>query len=78
MKNRFKKIICAGITLLFLYGCGHKAYMGIHGKSIKSSLEVHDTVIQDSQCLECHHSDKSEVPATPHPNFKVCIKCHND
>jgi len=78
VKNRFKQRVLAGITLLFLAGCGHTAYMGMHGRSIRLSPEVHENIMEDSQCLRCHHADKPEVPLTPHPEFKGCIKCHND
>ena len=77
MKKWFQRIVLTGATLVFL-GCGHWAYLGMHGKSIKSYPDIHESAVQDSQCLECHHPDNSEGPVSPHPNFKGCIKCHND
>ena len=65
-------------TVLFFIGCGHMAYLGIHGKSIKSYPAMHDAVAGDAQCLECHHPDNPQGPVSPHPEFTGCIKCHND
>ena len=64
--------------VLFLVGCGHTAYLGMHGRSIRLYPEIHTSAVEDLQCLECHHPDHPEGPASPHPNFKGCIKCHND
>lgn len=77
MKKYFKGIILTAIATLFL-GCGHMAYLGMHGKSVKLFPEIHDDVMQDAQCLECHHPDNPKGPVSPHPNFKGCINCHND
>ncbi|MFH2046357.1 MAG: hypothetical protein ABIK92_14550 [Pseudomonadota bacterium] len=69
------KKICL-IFILLITGC---AYMGIHGKSIQNFPDIHDGVISDSQCLSCHHPDNAdEAPASPHPKFTGCLKCHND
>jgi len=80
LKHQLENGLLTGITLLFLFGCGHTAYMGMHGKSIKLSPGVHEHInyIEDSQCLKCHDPDNPEGPACPHPKFKGCIKCHND
>lgn len=52
--------------------------MGMHGTSIKLYPDIHGDVADDKQCLECHRPDFAEGPVTPHPDFKGCIKCHND
>ena len=77
MKKCSKMFALSGL-LLFFIGCGHLAYLGMHGKSIKSFPEIHQSAVTDAQCLECHHPDNPEGPVTPHPHFKGCIKCHND
>jgi len=77
MKQWFKNAFCLGIALLFL-GCGHRAYIGMHGRSIKLYPDIHEAVLDDAQCLDCHHPDNPEGPASPHPEFTGCIKCHND
>lgn len=77
MQKWFKISVLSGLFLFFV-GCGHLAYLGVHGKSIKSFPEIHQGAAADAQCLGCHHPDNPEGPATPHPNFKGCIKCHND
>lgn len=77
MKKWTMGMLMSGIVLLVL-GCGHKAYLGMHGKSIKLYPEIHTSVVRDSDCLDCHHPDNPEGPASPHPDFKGCINCHND
>lgn len=77
MKKWFKGILLTGATLVFL-GCGHMAYIGMHGRSIRLYPDVHESVVEDSQCLECQHPDNPKGPASTHPNFKGCINCHND
>lgn len=77
MKKHLKTISLIAIALFFS-GCGHMAYLGMHGRSIKSYPDIHDAVIEDAQCLECHHPDTPTGPASPHPDFKGCINCHND
>jgi hypothetical protein len=68
------------IVLLFTCGCAWKAYLGSHGTSIRLHMDIHEDVYKDIQCLECHHPDVTdfEGPFSPHPNFKGCLKCHND
>ena len=73
------KIIIVLMVALPVLGCyGYRAYMGLHGNSIKLYPDIHKAVVADRKCLECHHPDKAEGPPAPHPNFKGCIKCHND
>ncbi|MBU3948789.1 MAG: cytochrome c3 family protein [Proteobacteria bacterium] len=65
------------ILILTLTGC---AYMGIHGKSIRSFPDIHDGAVEDSQCLSCHDpaANPDIAPVSPHPKFTECLKCHND
>jgi len=43
------------------------------------NTKAHQSVIEDSECLSCHHPDRDPVgPRTTHPNFVGCFKCHND
>ncbi len=74
----FFKSILFVLIVLVISGCSYKAYMGMHGTSIKLYPDIHGDVADDKQCLECHRPDFAEGPVTPHPDFKGCIKCHND
>jgi len=77
MGKWLKTILLLGI-ISFFTGCGHLAYLGVHGNSIKQYPDVHESARTDAQCLECHHPDNAQGPVTPHPDFTGCIKCHND
>jgi len=78
MRSKFFGVLLAGF-FFFIAGCGHWAYLGIHGTSIRQAWDVHAHVGKtDAQCLECHHPDNAKGPVTPHPNFTGCLKCHND
>jgi hypothetical protein len=77
MKKWYKEALLIGATLFFL-GCGHMAYLGVHGRSIRLYPDIHESVEKDAQCLECHHPDNPVGPVSPHPEFTGCIKCHND
>ena len=77
MKKWYREVLLIGATLFFL-GCGHMAYLGAHGKSIRLYPDIHEYVEKDAQCLECHHPDNPDGPVSPHPDFTGCIKCHND
>ncbi len=78
MKKKVQKTVLLGILFVFA-GCAPLvSFFGVHGKSIKSYPDIHESVTQDKQCLECHGSDNPEGPATPHPELTGCIKCHND
>ncbi|MCK5661925.1 MAG: hypothetical protein KAI17_00495 [Thiotrichaceae bacterium] len=77
MKKWFERLFLLGVALLLL-GCNHMAYLGIHGKSIQLYPDIHESVVDDVQCLECHHPDNLEGPVSPHSEFTGCIKCHND
>ena len=73
---RFARRVLYFLVVCSLGGC---AYLGFHGKSIKLYPDVHGDVAKDAECLECHLPDKDpEGPATPHPGFTGCLKCHND
>jgi len=79
MQKGFRTIILL-MVILSVFGCyGYRAYLGLHGKSIRLFPDEHEAVTEDRECLECHHPNNSEEGSpTPHPNFKGCIKCHND
>ena len=66
------------LLFLIISGCSYKAYMGVHGASIKLHPEIHVDITEDKQCRECHGPDTADGPVTPHPGFTGCIKCHND
>ncbi len=59
-----------------------KAYLGFHGPSVQQYPEIHAGMTEDDQCRICHHPDNAgkvdKAPATTHPEFKNCLKCHND
>ena len=78
-------IIKKALTLFFLLltlssaGCAYRHYLGMHGPSINSSSEIHVDIQDDAECLDCHDPQtSSDAPPTNHPNFKGCLKCHND
>ncbi len=76
-----KKTLTLFFLLLFLSstGCAYRHYLGMHGPSITSSPEIHVDVQDDAECLECHDPQmQADAPPTNHPNFKGCLKCHND
>jgi len=79
MQKGFRTILLL-MVILSVFGCyGYRAYLGLHGKSIRLFPDEHEAVTEDRECLECHHPNNSEEGSpTPHPNFKGCIKCHND
>ena len=78
MKN-FRFVIVGAIMLALLAGCAYRHYMGMHGPSIRSTLDIHEGITEDHECLECHHPDRDPVgPPTSHPQFTGCLKCHND
>ncbi len=79
MRKGFR-IILLLMVFLPVFGCyGYRAYLGLHGKSIRLFPDEHEAVTEDRECLECHHPNNSEEGSpTPHPNFKGCINCHND
>ena len=62
-------------------GCAYRHYLGMHGPSTRNYPEIHTEDIRDDiQCLECHSpkDNPGDAPATTHPGFKGCLKCHND
>jgi hypothetical protein len=77
--HNFKKIIILSVLLMTLGGCAYRHYLGIHGPSIQLTPDVHQDITEDQDCLDCHHPDRDpEGPATSHPQFTGCLKCHND
>ncbi len=78
MGKWFARFLLMGI-ILFVLGCGHTAYLGMHGSSIRLYPDVHESsIVEDVQCLECHDSGSTDAPVSPHPEFNGCITCHND
>lgn len=75
--KRFHTLPFLCLLAFLTAGCGHLAYLGMHGKSIQTFPDIHESVIADSDCLECH-ADGEQGPETPHPGFTGCLKCHND
>jgi hypothetical protein len=85
MKKRvMKHRMLTGLLLIVAAssaGCAYRYYLGMHGPSIRNAPEIHDASIKnDAQCLGCHSPEKSssDAPATTHPHFKGCLKCHDD
>lgn len=74
-----KQILLSSLMLVVVTGCAYRYYLGMHGPSIRNSPDVHEGVTEDSECLECHHPERDPTgPATTHPHFTGCLKCHND
>ena len=76
-----KTVLPIGLLLLVVSstGCAYRYYLGMHGPSIRNTPEMHRDVQEDWQCLECHNPQTStDAPPTTHPEFKGCIKCHDD
>jgi hypothetical protein len=64
---------------MVLAGCAYRYYLGMHGPSVRRHVEIHAGIRMDKECLECHTSSNNPgVPATNHPQFTGCLKCHND
>jgi hypothetical protein len=78
MKMGIKTVACCGM-LLFSCACAYRHYLGMHGPSVRSFPDIHSGQTADRECLGCHHPDQDpEGPATSHPEFTGCLKCHND
>ena len=77
-----RRIIILFFLIVFTFSivaCAHRYYLGIHGPSIKAFPEIHSGFTKDAECLGCHGlGDESQGPLTSHPQFKGCLKCHND
>mgnify|MGYP000847458610 CR=1 FL=1 len=79
MKKRFRLMAMCCLLAFLCAGCAYRYYVGMHGPSVKQYPEVHTTATLDEECLKCHHPDRDpEGPATTHPGFTGCLKCHND
>ena len=73
-----QKLLAILVLAFSLIGC---AYLGLHGKSIRNSLDIHAGIQADADCRSCHapeNAQEAEAPATSHAKFKGCLKCHND
>lgn len=69
------------VMLTATTGCAYRNYLGMHGPSLRTYPEIHDAAItDDADYLGCHSPDNRQnaTPATSHPGFKGCLKCHND
>jgi len=74
-----KKILVCCILLAGVNGCAYRYYLGMHGPSIRAFPDMHEGVAEDRECLDCHDPDRNPSgPATSHPRFTGCLKCHND
>ena len=76
-----RNLIIIGLFIFFLSvcGCAYRHYLGFHGPTIKNFPEIHENIQSDVNCLECHPpGNDPDGPATSHPEFKGCLKCHND
>jgi hypothetical protein len=74
-----KKLVLSAAIMVLLSGCAYRYYLGMHGPSIRAFPDIHQRVTADRECLKCHHPDENtDAPATSHPNFTGCLKCHND
>ena len=72
------KIAVILMMLMGVYGCAYRYYLGMHGPSIRAFPDVHEDVLEDDECLQCHHPENDpEGPPTSHPGFSGCLKCHN-
>jgi hypothetical protein len=77
--SALKKIAICFALLTVLGGCAYRHYLGMHGPSIRNSPDIHQGITEDQDCLDCHHPDRDpEGPPTSHPEFKGCLKCHDD
>ena len=67
------------LAVAFSSGCAYRYFLGMHGPTVKAQPEIHNGITKDAECLDCHKADSgSGAPATSHPGFKGCLKCHND
>ena len=76
-----KNILLAACLLALLpaAGCAYQHFLGLHGPSVQRSLDIHQGITADSDCLDCHRpGNGSGAPATSHPSFSGCLRCHND
>jgi hypothetical protein len=69
-------VLCA---MVLITGCAYRYYLGMHGPSVRSHADIHAGFKMDNECLECHASQiNPRGPVTSHPQFKGCLKCHDD
>jgi hypothetical protein len=67
------------LAVITLTGCAFRYYIGMHGPSVKNHQDIHAGITKDSECLACHGTlNNQDGPATTHPQFTGCLKCHND
>ncbi len=80
LKNRL--LATASIILAVTSaGCAYRYYLGLHGPSKDNYPDVHTAeMTTDSHCLGCHAPENASdaIPATSHPSFTGCLRCHND
>ena len=79
MKLSMFNIVLLALFITLFSNCAYRHYLGFHGPSINLHPDIHSGFSRDTECLECHHPDKSgKGPQTSHFNFTGCLKCHAD
>ncbi len=79
MKPRPWLALTGIVLILLVSGCAYRYYLGMHGPSIRQYPQIHAGFKTDAECLECHHPGRDPSgPATSHPQFTGCLKCHDD
>lgn len=74
-----KRTLIYSLVPAVMVGCAYGHYVGLHGPTIRNHPDIHEGVVEDAQCLACHHPDLNPTgPPTSHPQFTGCLKCHND
>jgi hypothetical protein len=77
--HHWGKALALLAVILLVSSCAYRHYLGIHGSSIKKFPDIHTGITADKSCLMCHTPGAAvRAPATSHPQFKGCLKCHND
>ncbi len=68
------KLLLFLLLVLIISGCSYKAYMGIHGSSIKLHPDTHIDVTEDKQCLDWPSSRYCGRAGNPTPWFQGLYK----
>ena len=81
MKRKRVTTLVLLVVLMVSTGCTYRYYLGMHGPSTRNHPDIHkESIKEDAQCLMCHSPNRNAGygPMTSHPEFKGCLKCHND